>query len=1124
MDSKALYAPPFVNRRMLTETLLIMRITAFLLLAASLQVTARGFGQTVTLSVKDAPLSQVFDQVKRQTGLSFFWDEQTLKGTHPVTLDLKNATLEQALDACLEGQSLTYHLVENLVIIKPKQPSTPDPPSLESSTPPGEIHGRVTGAGGIPLSGANIIIKRTKRGQQTNANGEFVIKNVNADDILIISFIGYKTQNLKVGTGVDFPVVLEETKNELDKVVIQAYGTTTQRLNTGNIATVTAAEIERQPVMNPLLALEGKIPGVIVTPKSGYSSSPIKIEIRGRSVIDGGQPSEPLYIIDGVPLTVLNLSGANYATGSNGFAQGMNGPAGGQSPFFSVNPQDIESITVLKDADATAIYGSRGANGVIIVTTKTGKAGKTKFDMNAYEGESMLTGRYDLLNTQQYLMMRREAFKNDQATYGLVPGLTIPNVNNAYDILTWDTTRYTDLQKIYWDGIGHTTDIELSISGGDKQNTFRIGGSYHQETSVMSRSGADQRASSQFNYTHKSLDQRLSFSLTSFYSFTQSDLISVGGSVLAPPDVPPIFNSEANLNWIGWQPVSGNVGSWSSLFQPYDAKTGFLNSHLSLQYEIMKGLSFSTQLGYSTTHGENYSLTPIISLNPINSNPRGQSAFSNTNVGNSIVEPQLEYKRIVGKGKLNVLAGASNQSVSSDDNAENGIGYVNDNLLRSLNNAPIKYAFNGIGQYKYAALFARVNYNLSDEYLLNLSARRDGSSRFGPGKQYGNFWSVGAAWIFTEEDWFKRHLPGLSFGKLRASYGLTGNDQIGDYGFLTQWTANGGTPYQGSSNYEPIQHANPNLQWETNYKLEGALDLGFFKDRLTSEVAWYRNRCGNQLVSFPLPNITGFQYVSANSPALIQNTGWEMTLRGKIIETKDFNWSANVNIGFNRNKLVAYPNLSQSPYAALYTLGQSLSIQRLLHYTGVDPQTGQYTYYDKNHNGEIDYRFNNGNNDLYNKDLAIPFDGGLGTDLYYRKWQLNMYFQFRKQVIRSSLFANYPGTISNQSIEVLNRWQKPGDHAQFARFTTRPQQSDNNFILSDGVYTDGSYFRLRNLSLSYELPGDWIKKAGLQKSMIYARAQNIFKITRYPGIDPDSPGLGSLPPAKVFILGIQFIF
>lgn len=433
----------------------IMRLTAILIFIACMHAAARGHAQRISISLKDVSLKTVFIELNKQTGYNFLYSDEILAGAKKVTVDVKDATIEEVLKISLKDQPLEFSISNNTIIIKKKAAdlqSAAATPVKSDTLPPIDITGRITNEHGEPMAGASVIIKRTGKGDIANADGNFKLKNVNSDDVITISFAGYKTESIKVGRISNFTIVMEVATNDLDKVVVQAYGTTTQRLATGNIGTVTAAEIERQPVMNPILALQGKIPGVIITQTNGYASSTVKIEIRGRSVIDGRTPVEPLYIIDGVPLTVLNLSSANYASGSTGFLQNgiTNGPAGGQSPFFSLNSNDIESITVLKDADATAIYGSRGANGVIIINTKKGKAGKAQLNMNVYQGISNAGGKYRLLNTQQYLQMRREAFKNDQTTYGLIPGVTIPDDNNAYDLLNWDTTKYTDWQKQLW--------------------------------------------------------------------------------------------------------------------------------------------------------------------------------------------------------------------------------------------------------------------------------------------------------------------------------------------------------------------------------------------------------------------------------------------------------------------------------------------------------------------------------------------------------------------------------------------------------------------------------------------------------------------------------------------------
>lgn len=1100
----------------------VMKLVIIFLTIASLHVSASAFSQNVTFDGNSIPLDKLFDVITKQTGHGIFVTGEIMAKSNPVSVHFKNASFEEAIKTCLRQQhhKLDYYWAGNGIIIQEiKEPSNSviNPSDTGGSSQNIVARGTIFNQNGQPISGANITDRKSGRGTISNAKGEYELTKVGRLTTLTISYVGYASQQIKVIDDTKVQIYLQLAQNELDKVVVQAYGTTTERLNTGNIQTVTAAQIERQPIMNPLEALQGQVPGLVITQTSGYASAPFKVEIRGRSGIDPNVPSDPLYIIDGVPLTTLNNSnGGTYATGSYGVAQnGFAGPAGGQSPFFSLNPADIESVTVLKDADATAIYGSRGANGVILINTKSGKPGKTKLSVNAYSGESAITRHYSLLNTTQYLAMRREAFKND----GIVP-----DASNAYDLLVWDTSRNTDWQKYFLGGIGKVTDLQTSFDGGDKLTNFRVAGSFHRQTSILSYSGADQRGAVQFNLSHKSMDQRLNLSFTGIYSFSQSNLINFPASLLLAPDAPPILDADGGLNFAGWAP-SRNVANWGTIFDPYTAKTDFLNSTVKIDYEVLKGLKISGRLGYSRTHQSQIQISPITSQDPLN-NPTGQSEFGNNNNTSTIIEPNIEYNRLVGNGKLNVLFGGSAQSTTQDGNNVFGIGYVNDNLLGSISNAPTVTSTDIGLQYKYAAVFGRINYNWADKYILNLSARRDGSSRFGAGNQFGNFGALGAAWIFTQEKWFTNNLTFLSFGKVRSSYGLTGSDNIFDYEYLSRWSIGNHIPYRsGVPIYIPSQLENPYLHWETNRKLEFALDLGFMKDRITLEVVYYRNRSGDQLLSYPEPSVTGFGSVVKNLPATVENSGIEGTLRAKLIEKKDIEWAINLNIGANYNKLVAYSNLDQSPYADLYYVGKPLNLVPLLHYTGVDPLTGQYTFLDKNKNGVVDLYGNVNSNDRFLHDLNIRPDGSFSTDFRYKNFQLNAYFTFRRQLIPSASFGT-PGAIAqNQSTQVLNRWQKPGDNAQFAKYTTQNSTGYSYYFTeSDAYFSDGSYIRLRNLSISYSLISSWAKKAGLSGSLLYIRGENLFVITKYNGIDPDVPGVGALPPAKSLTVGIQFHF
>ncbi len=476
-----------------------------------------------------------------------------------------------------------------------------------------------------------------------------------------------------------------------------------------------------------------------------------------------------------------------------------------------------------------------------------------------------------------------------------------------------------------------------------------------------------------------------------------------------------------------------------------------------------------------------------------------------------------------------MLVGGSAQQTVTDGLYVQGSGYTSDALLYSISNAPSKNSSDNHGRYKYAALFGRINYNWQNKYILNLSARRDGSSKFGPDSRYGNFASAGVAWIFSEEKWLRNNLSFISFGKLRASYGTTGSDGIDEYRYLSRWGSNGSFAYDGIPSLAPTIHANPNYRWQVNKKFEAAIDFGFLRDRIIFNIAYYQNRCGNQLIDFPVPNFTGFPTVTANSPALVQNSGVEITANAVLVASKKFRWDINFNTAFYRNKLVAYPNLELSPFASTYVVGQPLNIVRLLHYTGVDPQTGLYTFEDKNKDGKISIDYSGLTEDdrfVYN--LVPKFIGGIGTNFSYQRLQVNLYFNIKKQIgVNAINRGDFPGRTLNQPVSILGKqWTKPGDIATLAKFTTQPfDDTYTNFkSFSDAGYTDASFIRLSNLAVSYSLQEKWIKKIGFSSCNVFFNTNNLFVITSYDGVDPETQNFGSLPPFKTLVWGLSFSF
>jgi TonB-dependent SusC/RagA subfamily outer membrane receptor len=450
-------APPFLKK-----LLLVMKLTTFLLIIALVQASARGYSQ-ITLHETNAPFEKVMQDIKKQSGYTVFYDKSDLQLT-PITVDVNNVSVKEALDKCFTNLPVTYEIVDNNILVKAtEQPSMLDKINNALNLKQIDVTGIVLDEQGRTVSGATATVKGTSNATITDAKGIFHIENVPDNATIVISFIGYQKQELPAQADMG-KIKLVIATNALDAVQVIAYGETSQRLTTGNINGVTAEEIERQPVDNPLLALEGKIPGLFVAQTNGSPDAAVKIQVQGQNSIQSG--NDPLYVIDGVPYNSETM---------------MNGSFAGSNPLNYINPTDIQSIEVLKDAEATSIYGSRAANGAILITTKKGKAGTTKVDFDYQDGFSKDTRMIPLLNTQQYLAIREEGFHNDGTTPSSDPG---SGVNYAPDLTVWNTNSYTNWQKVLLGGTGDDMKVRGSISGGSENTQFLISGTYNEENSI----------------------------------------------------------------------------------------------------------------------------------------------------------------------------------------------------------------------------------------------------------------------------------------------------------------------------------------------------------------------------------------------------------------------------------------------------------------------------------------------------------------------------------------------------------------------------------------------------------------------------------------------------------------
>ncbi len=1075
-----------------------MNWTAVLLLAGFLQVSASGYSQgKITLSLKNAPLEKVFSAIENQSGYSIWYDNAILKNTLPVDIEVRDVTLEQALGIACKDQPVEFSVVGKMVVIKEK-------PVKPVADPLGKIdvRGLVLNEKGEPAAGISVSINETT-GTMTNTDGFFELLNIDENALLVFSGANIETHEERLKGRKELTVIVKKRVSKLDEVQVIAYGTVSKRLNTGDVATITAKTISEQPVSNPLAAMEGRVSGLDIAQNTGVPGGAFSVQIRGQSSIQNG--NNPLYIIDGVPYpsTAIGSQALNISI------------TGGGDPLSSINPNEIESISILKDADATAIYGSRGANGVIIISTKHGNAEKTKLDLSINSGAGSVTRMMQLMNTQQYLAMRHEAYSND----GSIPGPANHDVNGD-----WDTSRYTNWEKTLIGGTTYQTDLHGSLSGGNQQTQFMIGGNFHQETTVFGHNFRDQKASAFLNLNHHSADNKLNIKLSASYNLENNSLPNYDVTPQAfrlPPDAPAIFDSSGNLNW-----QNGTFSNPFSLFKrSYVAKTENFISNLLIDYQIVTGLHLKTNFGYSKMEVNEFSSDPTTSINPAAHFTSGFSYFSDQTLSSWIVEPQLEYVSKGKAGTLRVLAGSTFQSNLTQGQILYATGFTSDLLLQDIGNASsITQQGTTYALYRYSAIFGRINYNWKDEYLLNLTARRDGSSRFGPGKQFANFGAAGAAWIFTKKPGIQEFIPSLSFGKLRASYGITGNDQIGDYQYISTWTSSY-YPYDNLSGVFPVNLSDPIYSWEVNRKIEFGVDLSFWKDRLGVTGAYYINRSSNQLVNNPLPSITGFSSIQSNLPAVVRNNGWEFDINSFNLKSNLFSWSSSFNLTIPRNKLVAFPGIIGSAYQNLYSVGKPLYLYKSFHYTGVDPKTGIYTFEDVDKDGVISYP----NDILPIKSVSRDYYGGIENDIRFKQFQVNIFFQFVKQTGRnySYYYPGVPGSTFNQPAFVLSRWQKPGDPSSIQQFTqsfsSAAYSSFSNYRMSDNTISDASFIRLKTISISYQLPIRQSAGSAIQGIKIYLQGQNLLTFTHYLGMDPENQTINALPPLKMLVAGLQII-
>lgn len=1096
-----------------TKLLRIMKITTFLLLSTMLHAFATGYGQTnVTLNLQNADLPKIFSEIKKKTNLVFLYNDDILPGKKRYDINVNEKPVTVFLDDLFKGSNLAYKFFgENLVVI-----GTQNFVAAQE-----QIKGRILAPDGTPLTNVSIKIKDADIGTASDAEGRFTIAADN-NATLVISYVGYITQEVKVKAGNDVNIVLQLSNKVLDQVVVVGYGTQKRKNLTSSISSVSSEEIEKSTSIGIEQAIQGRAPGVQVVSNSGQPGSGVQIRIRGTGSILGG--NDPLYVIDGFPIN-------NEQTGSDqGGQDRINGLAG-------INPNDIESVEILKDAAAQAIYGSRGANGVILITTKKGKTGKSSISLATFTGVQKFTNRYKLLNGSQFIDLVKDAARR-------------------YPTLNVDTTKLnsginTDWQdEIFQTGITQSTNI--SIQGGIDKTRYFVSGSYYKQTGVIIGSGYN-RATLRSNID-QIVNKRLKFGINIYASAGVNNRIRNNGSanfqdtyngnsaygpnvlssalVASPLYTPKKADGGYGSDTTG---IGTNTQNPVSLAREADLRSnnfrGIANTYLEL--EIIKGLKYRFNGGYDfRTEEENFYFPPIP-----NTYGAGRVTVGGYNERNYVVENYLTYNKVFRGSNLTVVGGQSYQ-YSKFQNFISGISGINLPNIRTLAaGSRDLFARNNIEDYSFSSLYGRVNYEYADKYLLQVSMRSDGSSRFGPNRKYGFFPAVSAAWRISNEGFMKEQKLFTDL-RLRASYGKVGNAEVGNYDWRAKLDAL--RAYLGGTGVLVSNFANLTYSWENVEQLNIGVNATFLKDRFSFVADYYKRTTKDFLFNSRIPQTTGFSTARSNAGDL-ENKGIELGLVSNNIKTKNFSWITSFNIGINKIKLLRKnPNVDDiqaGPYGYAIRADVSKKIGYYMFQIAdkVDPQTGNLVIIDQNKSGSI--------NDSDRVYLGSPFakhTGGFNNEFSYKNFDLSIFFQwsYGNKIYNSTrAFIEETGRGNNQSTVVLKRWQNPGD------ITDIPVVSWNggpNFgYPSSRFLEDGSYLRLKNIQLGYRFSPKAIQKMKIESLKLYVTTQNLLTFTNYKGFDPEVSGttgrgtgtsigvgedFGTYPQAKTFVFGLNVNF
>lgn len=1093
----------FLQKKSLLKTLVIMKFTLLLFLLTTVQVFGTAYSQATKLSVnlQNATLVEILDKIESQSEFKFLYNNDLLENKNHGAVQINNQSVEQILDDLLEGTGSKYSVLQNNLIV-----ISPDGQSVQQNT----IRGTITSEEGEPLPGATVVVKGTTLGTVTGPDGTYELSGVPSGDVtLIVSFIGYISKEVEA-TGDVMDVSLKEDVVGLDEVVVIGYGAVKKSDLTGSVSTVESEEISAYPSINVAQALQGRAAGVQITANNGEPGASYKVRIRGGTSINSS--SDPLYVVDGFP--------------------------GGTLP----PAEDIASIEILKDASATAIYGSRGANGVIMVTTKRGQSGETKIELNTSYSMQQEINRLDLLNAQEFVN-----YVNDAN-----PG-TLPET----------ATANTDWQDVIFRN-GAIQNHQLAFSGGSDHAQYYVSGVVYDHKGIII--GSEYKR----------------YSVTSNVDFDLTDRISLGAN---------LFAQRTNRDGSHTQEGSGgtnNTGIIASAFtmapsipirgengrftlspvgdprdNPYAIATERKNNVVSdlFQANFYGELDITNHLTFRTTFGANTynSRNGLYISTALNAGRNvGGSARVNANKNTDVIsENYFTYNRNVNDiHDFTLMGGYSYQSFTNEFWGASSSEFVSDDFLWwNLGGGSVPNNSSSWSKSELSSYYGRFNYKLYDRYLFTFNARYDGSSRFAKNEKWAFFPSGAVAWNIAEES-FMEDAETVSQLKLRASYGITGNQAIGPYQSLarfgTVYTIIDGRPVNA---VRPTSVANDNLTWESTAQLDIGLDLGLFDQRVYLVADYYQMKTTDLLFSLPLPEYSGFPSMTDNIGS-VQNTGFEFALSTVNLQG-ELTWSTDLNVSINRNEVLELPDGNDIRYSAnpghmvgfgdthILREGEPVGVFYGYQYDGVyqegdtflpgggfEQAPGGEKFVDISDDGEL------GSDDRTIIGNPHPdFIWGMNNSFSYKNFDLNFFIQGSQgnDIYSFTLMElELMGGVANSTTQALDRWTPTNTDTDIPRANSgRARISSDRFIM------DGSYVRMKNISLGYVLPDYILQPIGIDRVRLYVSGQNLFTITGYRGYDPEvnynsggntnsnrNLGLdyGSYPNAKSYTVGLQVTF